>query len=190
MSTPLTDAINALTTYSNEVTGASDTTLSDAVQTLASGYGGGNQNVADLLKTRFEENGYVFTEFVVDSVWGEYRAIPHSLGVIPTNVIAFRKSFVWEQSATFYQLGYLGNSNYGQDNEYNRTYMFQYGAPVAVNSIVFNDLLIQQPSIPICPYRSSWNFCREGTAETVFLRNTSNAIYTKMMLGEWWLGVI
>lgn len=39
--TPLTDAINALTTYSNTVTGASDTTLSDAVSTLASGYGGG-----------------------------------------------------------------------------------------------------------------------------------------------------
>ena len=41
MSTPLTDAINALTTYSNTVTGASDTTLSDAVATLAAGYGGG-----------------------------------------------------------------------------------------------------------------------------------------------------
>ena len=42
MSTPLTDSINALTTYANEVTGASDTTLSDAVYTLASGYGGGS----------------------------------------------------------------------------------------------------------------------------------------------------
>ena len=41
MATPLTDSINALTTYANEVTGASDTTLSDAVHTLASGYGGG-----------------------------------------------------------------------------------------------------------------------------------------------------
>ena len=39
--TPLTDGINALTAYANEVTGASDTTLSDAVETLASGYGGG-----------------------------------------------------------------------------------------------------------------------------------------------------
>ena len=44
--TPLTDAINALTTYSNTVTGASDTTLSDAVATLASGYGGGGGNFA------------------------------------------------------------------------------------------------------------------------------------------------
>lgn len=41
MSTPLTDAINALTTYANSVTGASDTTLSDAVDTLVAGYGGG-----------------------------------------------------------------------------------------------------------------------------------------------------
>lgn len=42
MSTPLTDGINALTAYANEVTGASDTTLSDAVGRLCEGYGGGN----------------------------------------------------------------------------------------------------------------------------------------------------
>ncbi len=43
MPQPLTDAINALTTYANTVTGKTppDTTLSDAVATLASGYGGG-----------------------------------------------------------------------------------------------------------------------------------------------------
>lgn len=40
MATPLTDGINALTAYANEVTGASDTNLSDAVETLVAGYGG------------------------------------------------------------------------------------------------------------------------------------------------------
>ena len=45
MATPLTDSINALTTYANEVTGASDTNLSDAVHTLASGYGGGGSGL-------------------------------------------------------------------------------------------------------------------------------------------------
>ena len=44
MAQPLTDAINALTTYANTVTGASDTTLSEAVATLASGYGGGGDD--------------------------------------------------------------------------------------------------------------------------------------------------
>ncbi len=39
--TPLTDEINALTQYANTITGASDTCLSDAVATLADGYGGG-----------------------------------------------------------------------------------------------------------------------------------------------------
>lgn len=43
--TPLTDAINALTQYANETTGASDTTLSDAVGTLVAGYGGGGGSV-------------------------------------------------------------------------------------------------------------------------------------------------
>lgn len=37
--TPLTDKIQALTTYANSVTGASDSTLSEAVATLAAGYG-------------------------------------------------------------------------------------------------------------------------------------------------------
>ena len=45
MSTPLTDSINALTTYANEITGASDTNLSDAVHTLASGYGSGGSGL-------------------------------------------------------------------------------------------------------------------------------------------------
>ena len=38
----LTDSIEALTTYANGVTGESDTTLSDAVASLADGYGGGS----------------------------------------------------------------------------------------------------------------------------------------------------
>lgn len=46
MATPLTDAINALTTYANETTGASDTNLSDAVGTLVAGYGGGGGGVS------------------------------------------------------------------------------------------------------------------------------------------------
>ena len=45
--TPLTDAINALTTYANETTGASDATLSDAVATLVEGYGQGGGEVEE-----------------------------------------------------------------------------------------------------------------------------------------------
>ena len=37
----LTDRLKALVTYSNEKTGKSDATLSDAVKHLAEGYGGG-----------------------------------------------------------------------------------------------------------------------------------------------------
>lgn len=50
--TPLTDSINNLTTYANSVTGASDTNLSDAVATLASGYGGGGGYSVDDLASR------------------------------------------------------------------------------------------------------------------------------------------
>ena len=52
MPQPLTDAIEALTTYANTVTGKTppDTTLSDAVATLASGYGGGTDYMEQYLK--------------------------------------------------------------------------------------------------------------------------------------------
>ena len=51
MTQPLTDAINALTRYANEVTGQSDQTLSDAVETLVEGYGqGGGITPEDVLR--------------------------------------------------------------------------------------------------------------------------------------------
>ncbi len=43
----MSEALEALTTYSNEVTGESDTTLSEAVATLAEGYGGDDGISAD-----------------------------------------------------------------------------------------------------------------------------------------------
>lgn len=50
MTQPLTDAITALTRYANEVTGQSDTNLSDAVWTLCDGYGGGGATPFELLE--------------------------------------------------------------------------------------------------------------------------------------------
>lgn len=50
MSTPLTDRINSLTSQANAATGASDTTLSDAVETLIDGYGQGGQTVSSWQK--------------------------------------------------------------------------------------------------------------------------------------------
>ena len=57
--TPLTDAISALTTYANTVTGASDTDLSSAVATLASGYGTGGNGDIDLSNQALWEIGAV-----------------------------------------------------------------------------------------------------------------------------------
>lgn len=68
MPTPLTDAINALTTYANTVTGASDTTLSDAVATLASGYGQGGGITWDALATNTEPSGAVTLSNAVTSI--------------------------------------------------------------------------------------------------------------------------
>lgn len=53
----LTDGIEALTTYANGVTGESDTTLSDAVASLADGYGqGGGISEGIVIKSRDSKN--------------------------------------------------------------------------------------------------------------------------------------
>lgn len=57
--TPLTDAIQALTTYANETTGASDTTLSAAVGTLVAGYGGGGGWSSTGIATKAEPYGEI-----------------------------------------------------------------------------------------------------------------------------------
>jgi len=51
MSTPLTDRITGLTAQANAVTGASDTTLTDAVGTLIAGFGGVFELVAEEILT-------------------------------------------------------------------------------------------------------------------------------------------
>lgn len=56
MAQPLTDAINALTRYANETTGASDPDLSSAVRTLCDGYGGGS---SETLPTEYQRVEYI-----------------------------------------------------------------------------------------------------------------------------------
>lgn len=69
MSSPLTDKINALTAYANGVTGESDTTLSDAVATLADGYGQGGGYAGIEVKT--DANGKI-----TDYIFHGYTEIP------------------------------------------------------------------------------------------------------------------
>ena len=54
---PLTDSINALTAYINEVTGGEDINLSDAISTLADGYGG--YSIDDLALQRIPQGDIV-----------------------------------------------------------------------------------------------------------------------------------
>lgn len=98
MAQPLTDAINALTTYANTVTGASDTTLSDAVATLASGYGGGGISV-DGLATNTAPSGAVTLSSSVTTIGTlafAYKPITSISAPAVTNVgdNAFRNTLI------------------------------------------------------------------------------------------------
>lgn len=80
MSTPLTDRINSLTSQANAVTGASDTTLSDAVESLIAGYGGSS------LPSNIAIDKYIIAER------DRTQVIPHSLGQVPDIIMLIPKN--------------------------------------------------------------------------------------------------
>lgn len=62
MTKVLTPKIEALTAYANEITGKNDTTLSDAVASLANGYGQGGSGL------EYEEGTYTATEDSIPTI--------------------------------------------------------------------------------------------------------------------------
>lgn len=74
----LTDGLNALIRYSNEVTGASDGTLSDAVHTLCEGYGQGGGGVVD------EMADVLFIDYDGTPLFGYTLEEAHALTSLPT----------------------------------------------------------------------------------------------------------
>ena len=111
MSTPLTDSINALTTYANEVTGGSDATLSDAVHTLASGYGGGGGNITDgIVVTARDSNGYATAvDFYGTVVQPKqfYNRTTGDGGWTSLSTISFKNEVVEIKQSGFYSCGKL-----------------------------------------------------------------------------------
>lgn len=82
MSTPLTDSINALTQYANEITGKQDTTLSDAVGSLVEGYGQGGFNpfaYAYRCEEMFRDTTLPIEDFVLDFTGNTYIYILSSM---------------------------------------------------------------------------------------------------------------
>ena len=96
MPTPLTDAINALTRYANETTGQSDTTLSDAVETLVSGYGQGGGTV-----TEAEEKDVNFYDYdgtrVYSYTFAEWANVSE-LPPFPTHIGLTAQRWSWDKS--------------------------------------------------------------------------------------------
>ena len=193
MSTPLTDSINALTAYANETTGASDTTLSDAVGRLCGGYGGEIPSATpEGMKTYFEKQGFVFSDFVFSEIDSGYTSISHNLGSVPTEIVAFRKTF--ESNYTDYQVGITCSGAINRDNDKNRAFSVfnreaheKIGENDVINgyidTITANKHYYKSIILP-----SNKNFCRSATANTVDIRN-QNSDFARPLLGEWWLGV-
>lgn len=91
----LTDGIEALTTYSNEITGESDTTLSNAVRTLANGYGQGDGGNG--YGSEFEQGIFTATEDALPKI--SFKNIHNT----PPSIIFFQ-----DVSDTFPTVGNTG----------------------------------------------------------------------------------
>lgn len=117
-STPLTDAIVALTTYANTVTGESDTTLSAAVETLIDGYGGGGSS-------------YVFSVGETTSDTSTWETLP-----LPNNLLT---------GGVFEAEIYCPTPNTDYDNVIgigtNKTALSQWNTVDAINIFLKTDIL-------------------------------------------------
>ena len=93
---PLVDGLTALTTYANEVTGAEDETLSDAVESLVQGFGGGN---AKSVQVTAENELYQNATLVRDWL----------LSVVPQSSFAviYKNNFVYTQQSTRGQASFI-----------------------------------------------------------------------------------
>lgn len=97
--TPLTDSIEALTTYANQTTGASDTNLSDAVYTLAQGYGGGGfDDLKYCIRLRDAFNGLTLTEIDLDL--SEFHNLVSMQGMFTSSNIQTVKIRNFDSTAT------------------------------------------------------------------------------------------
>lgn len=128
MSTPLTDRINALTASANATTGASDTTLTDAVGRLIDGY----QILEVAAKVELENDAF---QIIVPFFGaGAYYVVPYPF-VTQTDVIASGYNYVFAAGGFLYaetsdtlvtfpssvynnsgQLGYWGGKVLFEDN--------------------------------------------------------------------------
>jgi hypothetical protein len=85
MSTPLTDRITALTASANATTGASDTTLTDAVGTLIAGFGGGKPSFV---------NNFEFGSFTVPEESSTHvLTLQGDYATYPKGIIIFSNAF-------------------------------------------------------------------------------------------------
>lgn len=126
--TPLTDAINALTQYANETTGQSDTTLSDAVGTLVAGYGGGGGSVlpdgyTQMLFIQSNANQYIDTGLYTKSSHTYYLQYMRgadsavTINIFGNNVTGCA-SFVQDgqnKTSVYYQFGTTAYQNFTQN---------------------------------------------------------------------------
>lgn len=105
MSTPLTDAINALTTYANGITGKSDANLPDAVRSLADGYGqggGGGMTATGTVTGNGTNIIQIPCEFEPDliRIHGDLSADVATRGIVTLTIIKDRDIYYGQDTST------------------------------------------------------------------------------------------
>lgn len=208
MPQPLTDAINALTAYANTVTGASDQTLSEAVATLASGYGSGGFSAGDIV-ARTPING--------DVVYNGTQTVMYDGLFAKTNITSFSspsltgaetgtRAFFQATSLKTLSMPNLAINHTGKCNDLCRDCtsletvylpkMIKWGSYsfsgctslhtvdisecTELNTCTFADCNIQTIDLPKCTRMSNQSFLRNHNLTAVILRASSVCYITNI----------
>jgi hypothetical protein len=192
--------LNSLLTAANNKTGESDTTLTDAVQTLIDGYGQGGggtgyYNIASgdiyaLFDQYATENRMTKIDVTIPTDATSNTTVQHNLGYVPTEALLYPKNPVINEQT--YQIGWTVDSQFAVDKNGNRTYMIrdQY-AP----STVETKAKVEYPtgktivSLVTTIVVTAYNFTQsQPTSTTIAIRGGTQAP-TKLLAGEYVLAL-
>lgn len=157
---PLTDGINALIRYANETTGASDTTLSDAVESLVAGYGGGGWSTDGII-VGTEPSGAITS----DATTAIYGALAGNSAITSLHLPLLET--VNERS--FQKMSVLTNF-VAPKMTYTQTYLFADSTSLKAIDILGAALLGYRSAIANNSFENCYAF------DTMIIRNTSEVM--------------
>ena len=165
--------LSALLTAANTKTGESDTTLTDAIQTLIDGYGGGGGGGSGI---DYDTGSFTPTS---DTTASDAVSVPHRLGAVPDLVIVWTDDFADDTADPYASgtsmVGYIWFGGYSKMrqrlNSTNSTSDAVLGANITL------DWSLTYPRTQMTPPTSTTYYPKAPTSTEIKYHRVSNSTY-------------